>query len=343
MTIPAGQASVTFTVDAVQNGVPEGMKQVQISATTAGLDTGLATFAITEVQLPDLVVSSVSAPASGDDKTPLSLSWTVTNSGELSRDRLVGGRGLSRPGRRVGEHKLRSGITFTGTLNPGQSYTQTVTIQSPSSVGQYLVRVVTDTEDSVQELSYTNNTGVAGQPYNDQALPIGLPCAAYATDRGIFKTEVTELVLKQTAIGRKSWLPLLVSWDSARNRKDLHWRILTVSERSPIVSPDGRSPSRVSWGRHETVCHLPQPRPSANPCVSWTSDAGCGFLDWSVHCGGDSRADPRNQLNRLVQGAPGLGVDMMVASDQANVNQGDATVRYPSAGGPFASMLDPEE
>ena len=28
---------------------------------------------------------------------------------------------------------------------------------------------MTDSGDSVQELSYTNNTGVAGQPYNDQA------------------------------------------------------------------------------------------------------------------------------------------------------------------------------
>ncbi len=60
-------------------------------------------------------------------------------------------------------------LTFTGSLNPGQSYTQNVTIQSPSSVGQYFVRVVTDSGESVQELSYTNNTGVAGQPYNDQA------------------------------------------------------------------------------------------------------------------------------------------------------------------------------
>ena len=82
VTIPAGQASVTFTVDAVQNGVPEGMQQVQISATTAGLDTGLATLGITDVQLPDLVVSSVTAPASGYDNTPLSISWTVTNSGD---------------------------------------------------------------------------------------------------------------------------------------------------------------------------------------------------------------------------------------------------------------------
>jgi hypothetical protein len=83
-------------------------------------------------------------------------------------------------------------------------------------------------------------------------LPIGLPCAAYATDRGQFQTEGDALVLNQTAMGRRSWLPLLVSWDSLRNRGDVCWRILTVSERSRIVSPDRAFATRVSWGRHET-------------------------------------------------------------------------------------------
>ncbi len=55
-------------------------------------------------------------------------------------------------------------VTFTGTVNAGQSYTQTDTISIPSTVGQYFVRVVTDSGQSVQELSFTNNTGVAGQP-----------------------------------------------------------------------------------------------------------------------------------------------------------------------------------
>jgi len=83
-------------------------------------------------------------------------------------------------------------------------------------------------------------------------LPIGLPCAAFASDRGRFVAEGDELVLNQTPIGRRSWLPLLVSWDSLRNRKQVEWRILTVSERSRIVGPDKAFAARVSWGRHET-------------------------------------------------------------------------------------------
>ena len=94
VTIPAGQASVSFTVDAVQNGVPEGMQQVQISATTTGLDTGLATLGITDVLLPDLVVSSVTCP--GERLRQLAALHFVDRHQQrrLSRDRLVGGRGL---------------------------------------------------------------------------------------------------------------------------------------------------------------------------------------------------------------------------------------------------------
>ena len=82
MTIPAGQASVSFTVDSVQKGVPEGLEDVQISATATGLDTGIATLGITDVEQPDLVVSTVNAPTSGYDDSSLTISWTVTNTGQ---------------------------------------------------------------------------------------------------------------------------------------------------------------------------------------------------------------------------------------------------------------------
>ena len=106
----------------------------------------------------------MTAPASGYDNTPLTISWTVTNSGQYPAsgswvDQVyldpVGGPQSTTPA---------DSVTFTGTVNAGQSYTQTDTISSPSTVGQYIVRVVTDSGQSVQELSFTNNTGIAGQP-----------------------------------------------------------------------------------------------------------------------------------------------------------------------------------
>jgi hypothetical protein len=85
-----------------------------------------------------------------------------------------------------------------------------------------------------------------------QVLPIGLPSLPYPTDRGAFHAEDNRLVLSHAAGGRRCWLPMLVSWDSQRHRKDLHWRILTVSEKSRKVQPDRAFAVRVSWGRDET-------------------------------------------------------------------------------------------
>ena len=171
VTIPAGKASVAFTVDAVQNGVPEGMRQLQISATTTGLDTGLATLSITNVLLPDLAVSSVTALASGFDNSSISISWTVTNSGDypsasgswVDQVNLDPAGGCRRARRRLTRSHLRARSTLARAIpkRPRSSF--------PSAVGQYFVRVVTDSGQSVQELESNNNTGVANQPYDDQA------------------------------------------------------------------------------------------------------------------------------------------------------------------------------
>jgi hypothetical protein len=85
-----------------------------------------------------------------------------------------------------------------------------------------------------------------------QVVPIGLPALRYPTDRGVFQAEDGALVLSQAARGRRTWLALLVSWDSQRRRRILEWRELTVSENSRKVQPEKAFAVRVSWGRDET-------------------------------------------------------------------------------------------
>jgi hypothetical protein len=46
---------------------------------------------------------------------------------------------------------------------------------------------------------------------------------------------------------------VLVSWDAARNRRALHWRALTVAEKSRACPPGVAFGARVSWGRGETL------------------------------------------------------------------------------------------
>ena len=91
-----------------------------------------------------------------------------------------------------------------------------------------------------------------GKRGSAQVLPIGLPSLPYPTERGAFLSQSDGLVLNQASAGRRCWLPLLVSWDSNRHRKEVHWRILSVSENARNVGPDRAFAVRVSWGRDET-------------------------------------------------------------------------------------------
>ena len=99
-----------------------------------------------------------------------------------------------------------------------------------------------------------------------QVLPIGLPSLPYVTERGAFDAHADRLVLKQASAGRRSWLPLLVSWDAKRHRNAVHWRVLSVSEKSQNVPPERAFAARVSWGKNETYIiyrSLAKPAPRA--------------------------------------------------------------------------------
>jgi len=60
-------------------------------------------------------------------------------------------------------------LAFNGSLAPGESYTRTELLSLPSQTGQYQVRVVTDPDQTIDELSTTNNTCFSCQPLSVQA------------------------------------------------------------------------------------------------------------------------------------------------------------------------------
>lgn len=88
-----------------------------------------------------------------------------------------------------------------------------------------------------------------------QVFPIGLPRLPYETERGSLRQVGRELVLRQPmAAGQKrTWRPLVVSWDPDRNRRPAHWRTLTVTERSRECPPGTAFAARISWGRDDTL------------------------------------------------------------------------------------------
>lgn len=81
-----------------------------------------------------------------------------------------------------------------------------------------------------------------------RVIPLGLPSLPYPTERGSFQEEAGHLVLNQNSESKRSWLPLVVSWDKERNRRPITWRVLTVSERSKACPRDVAFAARLSWG-----------------------------------------------------------------------------------------------
>jgi hypothetical protein len=86
-----------------------------------------------------------------------------------------------------------------------------------------------------------------------QLLPIALPCRGLLRERGTLTLDGRAVCLHQPRTGRRTWLPLLVSWDPLRNRKAIHWRVLTVAEKSRVCPPDRAFAARISWGRDDTL------------------------------------------------------------------------------------------
>ncbi len=77
----------------------------------------------------------------------------------------------------------------------------------------------------------------AGPRLPARIVPLALPSLPYETDRGAIAIVEGGIEVQQKAEGRRAWLPLLVSWDRARDRKPLQWRALTVSEKSRVCAP----------------------------------------------------------------------------------------------------------
>jgi hypothetical protein len=75
-------------------------------------------------------------------------------------------------------------------------------------------------------------------------IPLALPALPYVTERGSFTVEAGEAVLRQTSEGRRRWLPLVISW----GKSPVHWRVVTVTEKSKVCPSDVAFGARLSWG-----------------------------------------------------------------------------------------------
>ena len=70
-TIPALADSVGFDLNAVDDFTPDGNQIVTITATSSGFNTGYARLVVSDIDKPDLRITSVSAPTAGRTDQPI--------------------------------------------------------------------------------------------------------------------------------------------------------------------------------------------------------------------------------------------------------------------------------
>ena len=63
----------------------------------------------------------------------------------------------------------------------------------------------------------------------------------------------SELVLKQAAVGKGLYAPVMVDWDPERQRTLAQWRTLTVTEEGKTLTPDVASGHRLKLGIHQLL------------------------------------------------------------------------------------------
>ncbi len=164
VTIPAGAAAVQFPVVSVNDGVTDGNKTVALTATAAGFTAGNATLVVSDADLPDLVVTAITAPATGIAGGQLTATFRVENRGVVAAAVPVGQRVFLSTDNVVGGDLLVAQLQSPGSLPAGQYFEQTVNIRLPDQTGNYWIVVTTDANNDVAELLENNNTRIGSDP-----------------------------------------------------------------------------------------------------------------------------------------------------------------------------------
>jgi len=157
VTIGNGQSSASFTINGVADGTNDGIKQVIISASAAGYNSGTAQLNVSDIDLPDLAVGDIIVPSSGQINAKANVTYSVTNSGPVA----VNGPWVDRiyisTDNQLGGDTLAGAVTNSGPLAPNSTYTRTVSVTLPPDPAQYHIIVVTEADNQILEGSERNN------------------------------------------------------------------------------------------------------------------------------------------------------------------------------------------
>ncbi len=163
-TIPAGSNAVAVPVASVADGVTDGNQSVMFTASAPGFVSGRETIVVSDTDLSDLVVSSITAPATAETDGFVTVGYRVLNQG-------IGPAGTNFLVRvylsedSFGQNRaLVAQSPFEGAIPAGLFFEQTLQVRLPLAAGDYWVVVEVDAAEQIAEILEGNNTRISPAP-----------------------------------------------------------------------------------------------------------------------------------------------------------------------------------
>ncbi|WP_114781788.1 LamG-like jellyroll fold domain-containing protein [Botryobacter ruber] len=161
--IAAGQAFVEVPITTVNDGVTDGNKQVYFHASSEGFSTGSVWVMVTDQNLPDLQLASVSVGSAQVQAGALfNYSITVKNSGFATAPTGVVVRGyLSKDDAIDATDKVVSEDVIAVSIPAGQTVQVQNAVQAPNTPGDFKILYWVNPDATLTELLSTNNKAAA--------------------------------------------------------------------------------------------------------------------------------------------------------------------------------------
>ena len=165
VTIPAGQLSAAFPIAAVANGSKHGNQTVTVSANANGFAAGSSSLTVTDIELPQLVVTHIESSSSTvATDNQFFVSFTITNQGRAPATGTWQQQLYISDNAQGTNATLVGAYSITATLNPNESFSRTVPVTAPDAPGNYYMVVADDVGNQITQVSGGNNLAVSPQP-----------------------------------------------------------------------------------------------------------------------------------------------------------------------------------
>ncbi len=156
ITIPAGQTSVACEISALSDGVTDGTQYTTIVAAAEGFISGRGYMQVTDMDVPDLVVDSITMEGAAIAGQKVNVSVVLRNQGYAATD------GTAAVEIRLSDGTVLGTVSVPAGLAAGDSLSLVLEVNIPMVSGSYSLVAEVDKDNLVSELDENNNIKASG-------------------------------------------------------------------------------------------------------------------------------------------------------------------------------------